>query len=85
MGQDIDKEIIEMLAKMTGFEPSEITLEMNIVRDLGVDSLKVIEIATAIEQKFKVVVKESDMAKISSVGQAIAVVKKLIERKQKVL
>lgn len=83
MGNEIDKEIISMLSTMTGFEPDEIKPEMNIIKDLGVDSLKVIEIATAIEQKYKVVVKESQMAKIRTVGESIELVKELLKKKQK--
>ncbi|MBF0571383.1 MAG: acyl carrier protein [Candidatus Omnitrophica bacterium] len=82
MGREIDKELIIMLSTMTGFEPDEIKPEMNIVKDLGVDSLKVIEIATAIEQKYKVVVKENEMAKIQTVGQAIKLVEKLLKKKK---
>ena len=77
----IDKEIIQMLADMTGFEPKEIRTDMHIMRDLGVDSLKVIEIATAIEQKYKVIVKESQMAKIRTVGESIELVKELVHEK----
>ena len=83
MGNEIDKEIISMLSTMTGFEPEEIKPEMNIIKDLGVDSLKVIEIATAIEQKYKVTVKESQMAKIRTVGESIELVKELLKKKQK--
>jgi len=83
MGNEIDKEIISMLSTMTGFEPDEIKPEMNIIKDLGVDSLKVIEIATAIEQKYKVTVKESQMAKIRTVGESIELVKELLKKKQK--
>lgn len=82
MGQNIGKEIIQMLSDMTGFEPEEIKPEMHIIRDLGVDSLKVIEIATAIEQKFKVIVKESQMKKIQTVGESIAVVEELVSKRK---
>lgn len=82
MGQNIREEIIQMLSDMTGFEPEEIKPEMHIIRDLGVDSLKVIEIATAIEQKFKVIVKESQMKKIQTVGESIAVVEELVSKRK---
>jgi len=81
MGQDIEKEVIEMLSKMTGFEPEEIKLNMNIAKDLGVDSLKVIEIATAIEKKYKVSVKENQMAKVKTVNHAIRLIKGLLKKK----
>ena len=83
MNQNIEKEIIQMLSDMTGFEPEEIQPGMQIVKDLGIDSIKVIEIATANEQKYKVVVKESQMTKIRTVGEAIEIVEELVEKKQR--
>jgi len=81
MGQDIEKEVIEMLSKMTGFEPSEIKPNMIIAKDLGVDSLKVIEIATAIEKKYKVLVKEKQMTKIKTVNDSIKLIESLLRKK----
>lgn len=83
MSQAIEKEVIQMLSKMTGFEPAEITPDKHMVRDLGVDSLKVIEIATAIEQKFKITVKESHMAKIRTVSDSIRLIKELVKKRIK--
>jgi len=83
MGQDIRTEVIQMLADMTGLEPEETKPEMNIVTDLGADSLKILELAIAIEQKYKVRVTESQMRSISTVGETIDIVEKLIKNKKK--
>ncbi len=83
MSKEIEKEVIQMLSEMTDFDVIEITPDKQIVRDLGVDSLKVIEIATAIEQKFKITVKESQMKKIKTVSDAIRLIQDSVKRKRK--
>lgn len=79
MAQDIEKEIISIIADISGFEPDEITTDTHIVEDLDVDSIKAIEIAVAIEKKFKVSVRDEDVPKIVSVKQAIELVNRLVQ------
>lgn len=75
---DIQKEVISIIADISGFEVDEITIDTNIVEDLEVDSIKAIEIAVAIEKKFKVSVRDEDVPKIVSVKQAVDLVGKLL-------
>lgn len=81
MADNIEKEIIAIIADVSGFEESEITPETNIMDDLEVDSIKTIEITVAIEKKFKISVREEDVPKIVSVKQAIELVNKLVAQK----
>ena len=74
----IEKEIIAIIADLTGYEPSEITPETNIVKDLEVDSIKAIEITVAIEKKYKIKVRDEDVPRIVSVSQAVELVTKLL-------
>lgn len=78
MGQDIVKEIIAIIADVSGFEESDITPDTNIVKDLEVDSIKAIEITVAIEKKFHVSIRDEDVPKITSVKQAVDLVEKLL-------
>jgi acyl carrier protein len=75
---NIEKEIISIIADVSGFDEEEITVETNIVDDLEVDSIKAIEITVAIEKKFKVKVRDEDVPRIVSVKQAVEVVKKAL-------
>lgn len=78
MPVDTAQEIKVMLAKMTGFEPNEINEDDVLTDDLGIDSLKVIEIATYIEKTYKVKVKESQMARIKTVRDAVNILNELL-------
>src|SRR5690242_6802104 len=76
MGQDIEKEIIAIIADVSGFEVSDINPETDIVKDLEVDSIKAIEITVAIEKKFRVSIRDEDVPKIVAVKQAVDLVEK---------
>lgn len=78
---DAATEIKNMLGRMTGLDPQEIKDTDVLVDDLGIDSLKVIEIATYIEKTFKVKVKESQMAKIKTVKDAANILDELVKGK----
>ncbi|HTF99762.1 MAG TPA: acyl carrier protein [Nitrospirota bacterium] len=74
-----EKEIISIIADVTGFEEDEISPDTNIVEDLEVDSIKAIEITVAIEKKFKISIRDEDVPRIISVRQAVELVQKLLQ------
>lgn len=82
MADNVQKEIISIVSDVTGFEPEEITPESNFYDDLEVDSVKAIEIAVAIEKRFKVTVRDEEIPNITTVKQAIDIVEKLLEEKE---
>ncbi len=75
---DIEKAIIAIIADVSGFDESEITAEKNFFKDLEVDSIKAIEITVAIEKKFKISVRDEDVPKITTVREAVDLVKRLL-------
>jgi len=83
MNGNIEKEVKEMLSRMTGFEPEEIGLDMEFVKDLGIDSLKVIEIATAIEKTYKVTVADRHVMQLKTVKEAVKLIQELLDKKNR--
>ncbi len=81
MADNLEQEVKAMLSRLTGLEPSEIGDSADIINDLGVDSLKVIEIATSIERTYKVTVKDSELAKLRTVKDAVGFLRELLEKK----
>ncbi len=81
MNNNVEQEIISIVADVTGFEPEEITPDKNFFEDLEVDSIKAIEIAVAIEKKFKVSVRDDEIPKITTVKHAVDMVNKLLAEK----
>ncbi len=81
MNENLELEVKEMLSKLTGLEPSEIGDDDDLFKDLGIDSLKVIEIATQIERQYQVVVKDSQLMKLRTVKDAANFLRELLEKK----
>jgi acyl carrier protein len=81
MTDNVEKEIISIIAEVSGFDEEEITSEKNFYKDLEIDSIKAIEITVAIEKKFKISVRDEDVPNITTVKEAVVLVKRLIEEK----
>lgn len=78
MNWNVEKEIVSIIADVSGLDESEITLDKNFFKDLEIDSIKAIEITVAIEKKFKLSVRDEDVPKLVTVQQAVELVNKLL-------
>ncbi len=74
---NIEEKVKECIVTQLGVNEDEITPTASFVDDLGADSLDVVELAMAFEEKFGVEIPDDDMDKIRTVGDAI----KYIEEK----
>jgi acyl carrier protein len=77
----VEKEIVAIIADVSGFEVEDIKPDTNIMKDLEVDSIKTIEITVAIEKKFKISVRDEDVPKITTVKDAVNLVQKMLDQK----
>jgi acyl carrier protein len=62
-------------------DPDEVTDESSFVEDLGADSLDTVELIMEFEDEFGVEIPDEEAEKISSVGEAIAYLEKLLANK----
>ncbi|MBS1234507.1 MAG: acyl carrier protein [Nitrospirae bacterium] len=81
MTSTVEKEIISIIADVSGFDEEEITPDKNFYKDLEIDSIKAIEITVAIEKQFKISVRDEDVPNITTVKQAVDLVNRLIAEK----
>jgi len=77
-GNTVEKEIIAIIADVSGYDEEEIHLDSKLADDLEIDSIKAIEITVAIEKKFKISVRDEDVPKIATVNQAVELVNNLL-------
>ena len=70
--QDIIEILKEIICEYVEIEPEEITAESNIRFDLGASSFDLMNIAVAIEEKFKVKMSNATLPKIKTVGDIAA-------------
>jgi len=81
--QNLEDEIKQLISDITGRSVEELKPEANFWKDLGIDSIKAIEITVAIERKFKVRIRDEQIPQISTVAQAVKVVKEALRKKMK--
>lgn len=74
---DIFEQVKATIAEELEVEESTISMEAQIVDDLGADSLDVVELIMRLEEKFEVEIPDEDAEKIQTVGDAV----KFIESK----
>ena len=81
MVYNLEKDVIAIISDISGFDKEEITLETNLIKDLEVDSIKAIEIAVAIEKKYKVSVRDEEIPKFDSPKKIITTIADLLKQR----
>lgn len=74
----IDK-VRELISKQLNKPVEDVTAEKEIVKDLGADSLDVVEMLMSFEEEFNITVPEEDAVNIKTVGDIV----NLIDEQQK--
>lgn len=64
-------EIQKIIVDLLGVEESKVTLEARFREDLEADSLDLVELIMAFEEKFAGEISDEDAQKITTVGQAV--------------
>ena len=77
MTDNFEEEIRKMVVEIIEVPVEELTLDADFFKDLGVDSLKAIEIVAAFEKKYRVIIPENDIPKITTLRQIVAYTKNI--------
>ena len=76
------EEILEGLAgiveEVAGIDPAEVTLDKSFTGDLDVDSLTMVEVVVAAEEKFGVKIPDDAVKDLTTVGDAVGYIQKNI-------
>lgn len=78
---DINKEIVEIVSKVTRIDKHSILKENLIREELGIDSLMSIEIIANVEKQLNIAIDESKMSNINTVGDFIKFVELIMDSK----
>ena len=68
---DIMEILKEIICEYVEIEPEEITADSNLRYDLGASSFDLMNIAVAVEEKFKIKISNAAMPKIKTVGDVV--------------
>lgn len=76
------EELRNILVKILGVAPDEITMDTSFEEDLGADSLDMYQVVVQMEETFKVKVTPQEIEKIKRVSEAVAYIKAAEKGKQ---
>ncbi len=74
--EDIKDGLADILEEVAGVVPADVTEEKSFTDDLDVDSLSMVEIALAAEERFSVKIPDDELANLKTVGDAVSYIAK---------
>ncbi|MBR1456895.1 MAG: acyl carrier protein [Oscillospiraceae bacterium] len=73
----IFEKVASELAQQFELDPETITMDTNLVDDLGADSLDVVELIMALEDSFGIAISDEDAAELYTVRRIVEYLEKL--------
>jgi acyl carrier protein len=78
--QDVAEQVTSVICEQLSVEREAVTPDASFVDDLGADSLAMVELVLALEERLGITVPEEDTEKIRTVSDAIAYVEEQLAR-----
>ncbi len=66
-----EEKVKECIVTQLGVNEDEVTNEASFIDDLGADSLDIVELVMAFEEKFEIEIPDEDVEKLRTVGDAV--------------
>jgi acyl carrier protein len=76
MANDLFEQVKEVIVEQLNVAPEEVKPEAKFVEDLGADSLDVVEMIMALEEKFEIEIPDSEAEKIQTVQDVVDYIQK---------
>ena len=76
--EEIRSDLAEIVNEVAGVEPADVQLEKSFVDDLDVDSLSMVEVVVAAEEKFGVTIPDDQVKNLKTVGDAVSFIEKAL-------
>jgi acyl carrier protein len=73
---DILGGLAEILEEVAGVNPADVTADKTFIDDLDVDSLSMVEVVVAAEEKFGVKIPDEDVKDLRTVGDAVSYIQR---------
>lgn len=71
------EKIINLIAEQLDAAPENLTMETNLIEDLGADSLDIADLVMELEEQLDVEISDEDLAKLKTVGDIVEYIDKL--------
>jgi acyl carrier protein len=73
---EITEGLAEILEEVAGVTPSDVAEDKSFTEDLDVDSLSMVEVVVAAEEKFGVKIPDDEVPNLKTVGDAVSFIEK---------
>jgi acyl carrier protein len=73
---EIQSGLAEILGEVAGVNESDVSAEKSFIDDLDVDSLSMVEVVVAAEERFNVRIPDDDVKNLRTVGDAVTYIQK---------
>ena len=74
------EKLCEFLSNQLGVDADEIRPETNIIDDLGADSLDVVELITAMEDEYDIIITDERIRELFTVGEVAEFLENLLQK-----
>ncbi len=74
--EEIRSELAEIVNDVTGIPAEDVQLDKSFTDDLDVDSLSMVEVVVAAEEKFGVKIPDDEVQNLKTVGDAVSYIEK---------
>jgi acyl carrier protein len=74
--EEITAGLAEILEEVAGVSPADVAEEKSFTEDLDVDSLSMVEVVVAAEEKFGVKIPDEELPNLKTVGDAVSYIEK---------
>ena len=71
-------DVIIRLVQRVGENSNDVTADTSLVKDLGLESIQIIEFLCEVEDHFAIVIAEEDLSEVSTISDLAVVVTKFI-------
>ena len=71
------EDVVDVVVEQLSVPKENVKMESNIIEDLGADSLDVVELVMALEEKFDVEIPDSDAEKLKTIADVVTFVEGL--------
>ena len=71
----LEDRVSEIIVEQLGVTKEEVVPDASFAKDLGADSLDIVELVMAMEEEFDIEIPDDDAEKIQTIGDAMAYVK----------